>query len=416
MGRWNQGVPKFIYFYRETDAFITIPIGELDFMLGMLHKRDVSYQLYDNRIEEPVKFAFNGTLKGFQLNTMQKTLEHHAGTIEAPTGSGKTVMGLFAVAYRDQSTLILVHTKDLAHQWIQRACQFLNIKPHEIGLLGDGKKKIGRRLTIGMIQTCYKMTTKLSREFGFCIADECHRAPSRMFLEILSQLHCKYRLGLTATPFRRDGLNKIIPWHCGPIHAVVDKKMLIEKGHILQPIVYMNRTKYHTDIDAINEYSRMLSDLTSNEDRNKQIATDIIDFMHDPSVCALVISDRKHHCQLLQTYVNNRGVNALLLTGDTPAKERSEITASIGKDARLLIATGQLIGEGFDCKNLNTMFICSPLRFAGRVIQYIGRIMRPAQGKERPVVVDYMDERVDVLRRSAKARIRIYGKENVKEV
>jgi len=413
MGRWTTGVPRTLSFYEQKKKYLVVPVGAMEDVMSDLNKERIAFSIYDNRLEVPSKFIFTGKLRDFQSNAMIDLLEYDVGTICAPTGSGKTVMGLFAVAYRKQKTLILVHTKTLAHQWIERACEFLDLKPFEIGLIGDGKKQLGRRLTVGMIQTCYKMTETLSKEYGMVIADEVHRAPSNMFLNILSKLNCRYRLGLSATPYRRDGLNRMIEWYSGPIRHTVNQKELIKDGHVMQPLFVMRNTDFTTKLDPVNEYSQMLSELTQDSRRNDFIVKDIAEHTLDKEVCAIVLSDRKIHCYALQTYLKQMGINALVLTGDTPPKERKEITGQIGNTHNLLIATGQLIGEGFDCKNLNMMFICSPIKFSGRVIQYIGRIMRPAKGKDRPIVYDYVDQHIGVLRKSAKGRIRVYGKENV---
>lgn len=413
MGRWTKGIDRLIRFYDHKKNHLVVPIGATEEVMQKLTKEQTGFSTYDNRLDIQAKFIFTGKLREFQADAMMDLFKYDIGTLEAPTGSGKTVMGLFAIAYRKQKTLILVHTKDLAYQWIERACEFLDLKPFEIGLIGDGKKQIGRRLTVGMIQTCFKMTDVLSKEFGFVIADEAHRAPSTMFLNILGQLRCKYRLGLSATPYRRDGLNKMIEWYCGPVRHVVSKKKLVEKGHVLQPLFIMKKTEYTTQLDAVNEYTNMLSELTKDVARNKQIVEDIVSYSK-MGVC-LVLSDRKAHCHQLETYIRQMGLDPLIMTGDTKTKERQTIIDSIGKTHNILIATGQLIGEGFDCKELNMMFICSPIKFSGRVIQYIGRIMRPAKGKDKPIVIDYVDHHIPVLLRSAKGRMRIYGKENIQK-
>ncbi len=75
------------------------------------------------------------------------------GTLSAPTGSGKTVMGLYLIAHRRQPTLIIVHTKDLALQWVERIQQFLKISNQDIGLIGGGKKQIGRLVTVALVQS-----------------------------------------------------------------------------------------------------------------------------------------------------------------------------------------------------------------------------------------------------------------------
>jgi superfamily II DNA or RNA helicase len=74
----------------------------------------------------------------------------------------------------------------------------------------------------------------------------------------------------------------------------------------------------------------------------------------------------------------------------------------------VLIATGQLVGEGFDCRELSTLFIATPVRFSGRVVQYLGRVLRPAPGKECARVFDYVDSKVEVLQAAARARRRVY--------
>ena len=76
---------------------------------------------------------------------------------------------------------------------------------------------------------------------------------------------------------------------------------------------------------------------------------------------------------------------------------------------KVLIATGQLIGEGFDCKDLSTLFLATPIRFSGRVVQYLGRILRPAPGKEKARLFDYVDINVDTLKNAAMARQKVYN-------
>jgi superfamily II DNA or RNA helicase len=98
-----------------------------------------------------------------------------------------------------------------------------------------------------------------------------------------------------------------------------------------------------------------------------------------------------------------------LLTGDILKREREAIVARLNSGkVKILIATGQLIGEGFDCKQLSTLFLATPIRFDGRVIQYLGRVLRPAPGKKKARVYDYVDSHVGPLKMSARLRRRIY--------
>jgi superfamily II DNA or RNA helicase len=103
------------------------------------------------------------------------------------------------------------------------------------------------------------------------------------------------------------------------------------------------------------------------------------------------------------------GINAEILTGDLTTEQRKGVIQRLDQgQVKVLIATGQLVGEGFDCKNLSTLFLATPIRFSGRVIQYLGRVMRPAPGKKKARVFDYVDIKVDALQAAARARLKVY--------
>jgi superfamily II DNA or RNA helicase len=123
-----------------------------------------------------------------------------------------------------------------------------------------------------------------------------------------------------------------------------------------------------------------------------------------------VLSDRKAHCENLQALLRYRNkIDSELLTGDLPINQRQEVIEKLNdKKVKVLIATGQLIGEGFDCKELTTLFLATPISFSGRVLQYLGRVLRPAPGKQLARVFDYVDVNVNVLKKAANSRQRVY--------
>jgi superfamily II DNA or RNA helicase len=124
-------------------------------------------------------------------------------------------------------------------------------------------------------------------------------------------------------------------------------------------------------------------------------------------VC-LVLSDRKAHCEALQDALRGHGIKAELLTGDLSNGDRQRVVKSLNNgQVKVLVATGQLIGEGFDCRELSTLFLATPIKFNGRLLQYLGRVLRPAPGKDRATVYDYLDP-VGVLKAAAHARQRVY--------
>ena len=411
MNRWNRNTPKTLRFFQRYKDTIWIPRGYLRQLIIMCRRHHIDYQLEDRRrILPSVKLNFQGHLKPFQKQATEKMLDKDFGTLNAPTGSGKTVMALFMIAQRQQPALIVIHTKELAFQWIEQIQRFLSIDVTQIGLIGAGKKQIGRPVTVALVQSLYRCADVVSTGIGHLIVDECHRTPSRTFTEAVTEFDARFMLGLSATPYRRDNLSKIIFWHLGDIHHSIDPKNLIKEGHILKAEIILRRTEFEPYHDPISDYSKMLSELTTDDNRNYLIAEDVFkEAQRNAGVC-LVLSDRKRHCETLQALLRfKHHLKAELLTGELSIDQRKAVLARTQKGAvSVLIATGQLVGEGFDCPHLTSLFLATPIRFSGRLQQYLGRILRPSAHKSQPRVFDYVDEKVGVLKSAAKHRQRVY--------
>jgi len=412
MGRWNRGTPKMLKFYDNVRGGLWIPRGYMRQLLLLCRRQGEPYEIHDQRrTVKSVDFNFDGQLKPFQQRAVNIMVSKDFGTLSAPTGSGKTVMALFIIARRKQPTLIVVHTKDLAFQWMERIEQFLGIPGERVGFIGGGKINMGESMTVALVQTLYKCAGEVSKRIGFLVVDECHRCPSRTFTEAVTEFDSKYMLGLSATPWRRDNLSKLIFWHLGDVHHKIDPVRLVQSGDVLDAEVIVRETGFKPYYDPVNEYSKMMSELTQDDLRNRLIASDIAsEVAHNQGVC-LVLSDRKKHCETLQSMLRFRhDIPAGLLIGDMSAAERREVLDRLDQgEIRVLIATGQLIGEGFDRSDLSPLFLVTPIKFSGRVLQYLGRVLRPAPGKKKARVYDYVDIHVDVLKAMARSRQKTYS-------
>lgn len=414
LGRWNRGTPRILKFYDKVGTNgLWIPRGYIRHLINACRRQGVKFRINDQRRRlKPVNFTFNGRLKPFQKIAVDKMLAKDFGTLSSATGSGKTVMALYIIAERKQPALIIVHSKELAAQWIEQIGNFLGIGPDDVGIIGSGKKIVGDKITVSLVQSLYKCADEVSNSIGFLLVDECHRCPSRTFTEAVSEFDSHYMLGLSATPYRRDQLSKLIFWHLGDKHHEVDKTQLIESGDVLPAKVVFRNTSFKTRYDPVTEYSKMLAELASNTQRNIQIASDIAREADRNTGICLVLSDRKAHCENLQALLRYRFKRpSELLTGDLDMAERKKVLDRINRgDVQILIATGQLIGEGFDCKELTTLFLATPIKFSGRLLQYLGRVLRPAPGKKFARVFDYVDVHVAPLKKAARARQRVYRK------
>ncbi len=414
MQRWNRGVPRMLRFYEHRrNGGLQIPRGYMRQLVKLCRRRGIGFALVDKRRSLPeVAFSFNGNLKHFQRRAVDAMCAKDFGTLCAPTGSGKTVMALQAVARRRQPALVIVHTRDLARQWVDRIGTFLGIASREVGFFGGGRRRLGDKISVALVQTLYKCAREVSPHIGFLVVDECHRCPSRLFTEAVTAFDARYMLGLTATPWRRDNLDDLIFWHLGHMHHRIHKTRLLESGDVLEAEVVYRETCFEPFHDPVAEYSKMLAELTCDDARNQLIAADVAAAAHTGSGVCLVLSDRKRHCETLQSLLRFKfKLKSDLLTGDLVESERRQVLERVRNGrVKVLVATGQLIGEGIDCQNLTTLFLTTPIRFSGRLVQYLGRVLRPAPGKRRAVVYDYVDVRVETLKAAARSRQSVYGR------
>ena len=410
LGFYAGHIPREIRCFQETASGLLVPRGFTRQLVGIVKAAGLAYRIEDHRRTlAPVDFTFHGQLKDFQETAVEAMAARDFGTLAAPTGSGKTVMALALIARHRQPALIVVHTKELLEQWQARIETFLGIPAREVGIIGNGKKRIGDKITVALVQSLYKCAGEIAPHVGHLVIDECHRTPSRTFTEAVTAFDCRYMLGLSATPWRRDGLSRLIYWHLGDKVHEVDKDALVEAGHILEAEVIWRETDFRPTYDPSEEYSRMLSELARDPARNALIAADVAREAGNGGGVCLVLTDRKAHCETLAAFLEGLGVEAAILTGDLGNSARQAVVEALnGGKVKVLVATGQLLGEGFDCRELSTLFLATPIKFNGRLLQYLGRVLRPAPGKERAKVFDYLDP-AGVLQNEARARQRVYG-------
>lgn len=410
-GRSTHEVPrKLVYFQADHDV-LAFPRGCTSPIIGTLKKYRIPFRRFDRRRLLPnVDFTFSGRLRDYQERAVDAVLSRWFGTLSAPTGSGKTVIALACIARRQQPALVVVHTRELLDQWIERIETFLGIPAGEVGVIGGGKQRIGEKITVALVQSLYKCAGKVSPHVGYLVVDECHRTPSRTFTEAVTAFDSYFMLGLTATPWRRDGLTRLIHIHLGGVVHEIDKQTLVAQGSVLQAEIITRETMFLPDADPSTQYPRALAELTRDPARNRLIASDVAAEVHNGGGVCLVLTDRKNHCVALRSILESKGISAAVLTGDVPQRERRRIVEDMNAGrVRVVIATGQLVGEGFDCRALSTLFLATPVRFSGRLVQYLGRVLRPAPGKAKARIFDYVDARCGVFRHAARQRKDIYA-------
>ncbi len=402
-GRWiGKSLKPKLYYFNEGKKGIRFPRGFSNQAILLCREiMGITPEIVDNRrLMEEQAFSFSGTLRPYQQTGVELAVKRSFGVLEAGTGSGKTIMALALIALRKQPTLIVVHTKELLYQWRERIREFLGC---EAGLIGDGHHRI-QPVTVAIVNSARKKTGELVPCFGHLIVDECHRVPATLFTDVVSNFDCHYLLGLSATAFRNDeGLTKLIYFFMGDRIHKVDQDELKATGAIVRPRLIRKETGFSYGYRG--DYQALIKALTRHEGRNLLIIDDICKAVQDNGT-VLVVSDRIGHCEIFEKHLKTRGLSVALLTGRTPPDVRAETVEAVRNgQLQVLVATIQLIGEGFDCPGLTSLFLTTPITFEGRLLQVIGRIMRPAKNKEARVY-DYVDDAVPVLKRSGRNRLK----------
>jgi superfamily II DNA or RNA helicase len=341
------------------------------------------------------ELSFTGTLTATQSTAVEAMLGHEEGVLVAPPGAGKTVMGCAAIARRGVSTLILVHRKQLLDQWSDRLQTFLGISKSDIHILGKARYP-DAPVALGMFPTLARseFPEALLAKYGHVIIDECHHVPATSFEAAMKRCTARYILGLTATPNRKDGLQKILFLQCGPIRHRIDLDHSEEQSRTVFVREFSLRLPAGKDRLPIHQ---IWEHLIQSGERNRAIASDVSSALEEQRFCAL-LSDRKEHLNALESLLREKLPEERIyrIDGSTNQKLRTTILGNLRSKASegqpfVLLATASLLGEGFDMPELDTLFLAMPISFKGRLIQYAGRLHRFSEKKKSVRIYDYVE-------------------------
>jgi len=400
MGKPTWATPRNLHYYEEDDEYFTVPLGGAPEISKIIDTTNL--QLIDDRFEndEKIKIKFKGKLRNYQTKASKEITSRTIGTIQATTGSGKTVIAIHAICKRKQPTLFLVNTIELANQFRERLLQFTDIDPANVGLIGDGKYEI-RDVSVGILQTMTKLDDdkieKINSHFGQVFVDEVHIVPANTFFAAMSKLRQKYRFGLTATPFRADGLTDVIFFTTGKIVHQIDPREA--EGHLIIPDIEYVETDYKFPLFDSSEHSVMLTDMATDKARNQLI----IDKYKEVGVerQSVFISHRVAQLEELAKHIPN----CAILTSKLTKKKRADIMDRLQKnELKAVLTTYGLFSTGIDVGTLEVVYQCTPMRSPRWVIQTAGRLKRKAKGKDTALVVDFVDKKISMLRNQYYAR------------
>lgn len=433
IGTSNYDTARWIYLGKDhLSGYIQIPRGLQDELWENIKQADIDYEMEDERQQgRKINVDFKGELRPEQDKALKELIKYDNGILHAATAFGKTVVSSAIIAQKKINTLIILESSALIEQWKEALEKFLNINEG----LPTYETKTGRvrkrKSLIGTLQGAHDSMTgiidiamagslckkgkyhKMMNEYGLVLIDECHHSASETIANVLKEVKAKYVYGVTATPKRGDGLEKINYMLIGPIrYSYTAKEKAKEQG--IQHLVYPRFTRtvpprgVITDKMHPNEAYEIIH---NNDVRDEQIIEDVKNCVAAGRT-PVVLSRYKDHSEKFYERLKSYADHVFLMTGNNSKKEHRKILEQMHQvdknESLILIATGSLVGEGFDFPRLDTLFMATPVSFRGVVEQYAGRLNRDYAGKENVIIYDYVDNHIPMFNNMYMKRLKAY--------
>jgi len=405
---WNK--PRVICCAENFPRHIALPRGCLEAATALFSDLGIRCELRDERFGGTrIDVSFTGSLRPDQDEAVAGMLNHDTGVLAAPTAFGKTVTAAALIARRGVNTLVLVHRTELLRQWQERLRSFLGLGKEALGTIGGGRNKPTGVVDIAVMQSLARKGEVDSRveDYGQVIVDECHHVGAVSFEAIMRRVRARNVHGLTATPIRRDGQQPIIFMQCGPVrHTAVRPP---NAPHDLEVIPRLIReTLTFPDDAGIQAVFRALA---ADDARTEAIVTEI-ELALGEGRKLLVLTERTDHLERLQSVLERSNPMPFILHGRMSRRQRSDLVEQLDQlpaDApRVLLATGRLVGEGFDHPPLDTLILAMPVSWKGTLQQYAGRLHRDHATKSAVRIIDFVDTGHPALLRMWEKRRRGY--------
>lgn len=396
MGFYARNIPPQIRMYSVNDNTYILPIGTID----DVWKIDSNIQDYDICFGSHEKLEFPETsfkLYDYQEKAVEKMLKVKRGILESKCGTGKSIMGLEIIRRIGYKALIIVQTKEILDQFKSYLEINFNMKKGDFGIIASGKVEIGKYITIALRQTLVNIDLQEYKfEWGTILVDEVQNCAGSVtkvsqYQKILNSLASEYRIGLSATAYRVDGLTPCLYALMNVVKYRVDESCIQDK--IMKAKIYRVNTAYEIPFccqkyDGTINYTSLPTNLATNQSRNKLI---IQKLKEEKDNYCLILSDRLDGLKILQQSVGGLLIDGKMISKKAKEERQKAVEKMRNKEEHYLFATYSLAREGLDIKPLNRLFLVAPTKNKISIIQSVGRIERKAEGKKDAKVYDFVD-------------------------
>lgn len=405
LGKSNWNTPKEVVLYKRIANKIVLPFGVVKDVYPLIKGTEINSEFKRIACE---KKCCDIILRPYQKRALESVKNAKGGILVAPCGSGKTLIGLNLANDLQERTLWIAHTLDLVNQAKENYVKhFMYLKSGDVGTISEGKVNIGNVITFATIQTLRSIDIeKLKNEFGVIIIDECHHLAMKpdtitMYAYVMNRLNCRYKFGLTATPKRKDGLEKTMYALVGKkAHEItqheVDNCKVPSTLEVIDLPTEQSREYQRTDHTLDNV--KLSSYLATHIGRNARITNNIVKKYLEGGHRQLVLCERVAQVGLLISNLDemnkqlDKPMSIAVFTGEIKKSQREKILSEY-LNIDVIVATYQIASEGLDMPALDILHLASPKTKNNKALitQCVGRVERQYEGKEKATVYFYRD-------------------------
>ncbi|ABM81111.1 DEAD/DEAH box helicase [Hyperthermus butylicus] len=400
-----------VWYSRKHKGFVVKPYRLVDVVNRL---RSEGFRIEDKTgILEPrerLRIEFVGKLREYQAEALEAWVENsYRGVIALPTGAGKTIVALAAIARLKLPTLIVVYTKEQVREWLEKIRKFLALPLGMVGAYYSDEKRLAA-ITVTTYQSAYQHIGLLYNRFGLLVVDEAHHLPADKFKLIAEKILAPYRLALSATPYREDGRHEELFRLVGGVIYEKSLQELAERGfvasfQVIPVLVNLEPDEKKKYEKLKNEYKvlsagRKVEELVKAASAGDERAKKALQLLSQMRLLValsraklaeakrIVDSELAKGSKILvfTQYIEQaervgKILGAPVITSKTD-KARRALAFELFKRGRYRVLVLTTVGdEGIDVPDANVGLILSGTSSRRQFIQRLGRLLRPQPGK-----------------------------------
>ncbi len=403
------------YYSRIKQGFIVKPYAIVDVVSSFSRN---GFTVVDNTClimcRRTIDVQFYGKLRDYQKEALESWVKNNfRGIIALPTGSGKTIVALAAMAQLSVPTLIVVYTREQLLEWFNKLLDFTSLRQSDIGKLYSEEKSI-KEVTIATYQSAYRNIDQLRDRFSLLIVDEAHHLPADKFRYIALRALAPYRLGLSATPYREDGRHEELFALMGGVVYEKSVQELEAKGYVASftviPRVVALQPEEHRKYKELRRAYQALARGRKVEelirairvgDENARKALQLLHKMR--MLLALSKSKIEETKRIIEEELSRNSkiiiftqyvkqaetlgkiLGVPVITGRTEPKKR-KILMELFKRGRYRTIILTTVGdEGIDIPDADVGIVLSGTSSRRQFVQRLGRLLRPGKGSKQKI-------------------------------